>query len=245
MPSSIDRNRNKLAAQRGEHIFRQQIARLLDPRRITRVEQHPRANIQRLLRSGDNHDLLGFAPHRTRRPQISANRSPQWLRTEWPTVVKRTDVRMPAVASHQLRPETKRKLVVRGLAEREGSQTSQPRLRLISSKPLRPARDGSPPGSTRIALTWLPPAMWLLLRQRAADKGPCARASLAISFCQQLRIGRQYRNSRQLQLQGQRSRGWHLLAGTQIALDDVSAKSIVNLPVQRNCGSAIGGDDRE
>lgn len=77
--------------------MRQQISRFLDPDRTPRVKQYAGSNLEPLLRTRDNHDLLRIAANAARGSQISANRIAKLFRTKRIELKERSYTRAPAV----------------------------------------------------------------------------------------------------------------------------------------------------
>jgi hypothetical protein len=96
-PFTVNWNGYKSASRQLEDSLRQQISRFLDPDGTACVQQYASSNLESLLRTSDNHDLMGIAANATRGPEISANGVAKFFRTKRISLIERTYARAPAV----------------------------------------------------------------------------------------------------------------------------------------------------
>jgi len=123
----VNRNRHEMTTIHGEDSPRQVVTRFLHPHPAARVGQNSRRKLERLLRTVDDHDLIGFASHRSRGSQIARNRFAEGLQSHLVAVVKRLGVHLPAMTRDQARPHLEWKLIKCHLSHRECSKTQRPR----------------------------------------------------------------------------------------------------------------------
>ena len=69
---TVDRDRYETASCRREHPSRQSVTRLFDEYLAARVKENAGGDIQRLLRAGNHHNLVGLAFDRTRGAEVLA-----------------------------------------------------------------------------------------------------------------------------------------------------------------------------
>src|SRR5204862_1875705 len=100
--------------------------RLLNPYPAASLEQHARRNLQCLLRSADNHDLLYIAIYCSNRSKISRNRRAKFFGSHRIAEMKRPRVYPLTMLRQQSRPQRKRKMVQAHLAHPECSPPVNP-----------------------------------------------------------------------------------------------------------------------
>src|SRR4051794_13799869 len=66
----VDRHRYQVSADGSESRVCAMITGILDPNGIARIKQHAQGQVDRLLRSGNDDDLLWLATNRTSRTQV-------------------------------------------------------------------------------------------------------------------------------------------------------------------------------
>jgi hypothetical protein len=74
----VHRHRHQGDPRRLQHAACAPIARLLDPRAVTDVGQQAHRQIDRLMNTRGDDDLVRRAIHRARHPQVIRQRAPQW-----------------------------------------------------------------------------------------------------------------------------------------------------------------------
>jgi hypothetical protein len=114
-PLLIDRDREEAAAGGGQDDALEGIAGLLDPNGVSRIKEHAGRDIERLLRPGDHHDLIGLTFDAASSAEIIADRIAEALRTAWINMVDCAGIGIPGVAQDEVRPDFERKLVQRRL----------------------------------------------------------------------------------------------------------------------------------
>src|SRR5271169_4185810 len=77
----VNWNRHEMTAIHGEDSPCQVVPRFLYPHPAAGVEQNSSRKLERLLRTADDHDLIGFAAQRPRGSQIARNRFAESLRS--------------------------------------------------------------------------------------------------------------------------------------------------------------------
>src|SRR5580698_4907090 len=119
----VDWNRNEAAACGHEDAALQAIARLFDPDRIAGIEKHAGGNIERLLRTGDDHDLADVALHATSGAEIVGDSFAKAICAERVDVMNGAGARIAAMTSDQARPCLKGELIEGRLVDAKGSPT--------------------------------------------------------------------------------------------------------------------------
>src|SRR5882724_117623 len=71
---AINRNGNNMTTIQIEDVARKTISRIFHPDAASAVQQDAGGNLQRLLRTADDHDLIGFALYSSGRPNVGSNR---------------------------------------------------------------------------------------------------------------------------------------------------------------------------
>jgi hypothetical protein len=78
-PFLVNRHGHEMAAIQREDISSQAVTWFLYPHTTPGVEENASRNLERLLRTTDDHDLLRFAVQRSRGSQIARDRFPKSL----------------------------------------------------------------------------------------------------------------------------------------------------------------------
>ena len=78
-PVALHRHGMEARPVRLEQLPRARVARILDRRDVARIDEHARAQIERLLRAADHDHLAGFAADGARPPQVGRDLAPQPL----------------------------------------------------------------------------------------------------------------------------------------------------------------------
>jgi hypothetical protein len=138
------------------------------------------------------------------------------------------------VSSDDARPDRMRELIERGQADAEWSYAAlvaRPRNRASCGL----ARDAAPDrnGTQR------------LVGKCGAHEGTGAAASLEITLVQQLIVRAEYRKPRNVELGGERARGWYALARPKQSGKDRPSQSVIDLPVQGDACRPIDRDVRK
>jgi hypothetical protein len=238
----VNWNRHEATSRRAQHVLREPISRFLNPHRASGVEQHPGRNIQRLLRAADDHDLAPLAAHRTCRSQISANRFSQFAETHGIAVLDRAQVKISAIARHELRPHVKRKGIHSRVAQTERSRAGHPRWPFIGRNQRTPLRHPAGHGSHTRG-----PGAAFFGRSYQAGQGTGHERSgtgvaRKVALGEQLSVRVKHRNSGDAQLCSQGSGGGNALTGSQAPSHNGRTEGVVNLGIQRLRGGPIDGD---
>src|SRR5207245_246 len=113
------------------------VARLFDPSRTSGVKQDAGRQIERLLRSTHNHDLLRLASHATRGPEISGDRFAEFGQSHRIAVLQCFQTHPTRIARDKLQPNLDWKFLELGLPDLEWAQALRPRRPLIFRKSCR------------------------------------------------------------------------------------------------------------
>src|SRR5580658_3328485 len=84
----VNRNGYEMTPGQCESISCQAVTRIFYPGGASRIEENASRNLERLLRTADDHDLLGVAVQRSRRSQMAGDRFPESLEADQIAVVK-------------------------------------------------------------------------------------------------------------------------------------------------------------
>src|SRR5580700_6344853 len=104
----IDRNRNKTTACGVEHGSLEDVAGVLNPNGIVRIEKDACREIQGLLGTGNNHDLIWLALDRARGAEITADRFAETLQAKRLDVTEGVGIGVLAVLIHESCPNLER-----------------------------------------------------------------------------------------------------------------------------------------
>ena len=229
-----------------EQLPRARVARILDGRDVARVDEHPRTQIERLLRAVDHDDLAGLAPDGPRPPQVRRDFAAQRLVAGAP--IRRLPRRRRErshVAHHEAAPDADRKGLDVGAPFRQVEHArradtvartrrgSHPGAvaRQADRRRLVDGRGGALPGQRTI-------------RQLARHEAARPALRLQVAFRRQLVVGARHRRPRHVQEVGELARGRDPLARPEAAGQDAVPPLVVDLPVQRAPGAAVQ-DDRD
>ena len=120
----IDRNWNDAAIVQVQGVACKAIARFFHPNAASTVDQNPNCNLQGLLRTTHNDDLIGFATHTARGPEVGSDGFPEINCALRVAVVHGTNRQLATLTNYQPGPYVEWKLVERRLADSECSPAS-------------------------------------------------------------------------------------------------------------------------
>ena len=235
---AIDGHRHQPRARRDEGAGRAEIAGILHPHRVARIEQRPCREIHALLRAGSDNHLAAAAAHAARCGQVRGDRRAQLGQAARIAVGERRGRRGPPAARREPSPERHRKNVECRDAGAKGARRPARNRR----ETRRRGRDE--PGAAR-SRRRLPArlhcgnrlgprsgadgALWK--RRRHARR--TAREAVDVTLRAQQVVGQHRRLARDRQLLRQLARRRQPLAGAETAGEDGVAEVFVDLPVQR------------
>ncbi len=98
---SINRDGNQLAFGSLQDNLLQRITRLFNPHRVSRVQQNASSQVERLLRSRHNQNVIWRTLDAPRSPQIVTDCNTESLRTAWINAMNDVDMRIAAVTRHK------------------------------------------------------------------------------------------------------------------------------------------------
>ena len=110
-PVTIDGHGGHAGAGRAQHLTRPLVERILDDDAVAALDEHPRDQIERLLRAVDDDHLRGVAGNRSRLPQVRGDRLAQGGEAGGVAVVEAADRGPPRAAVQQPPPVLERKAV--------------------------------------------------------------------------------------------------------------------------------------
>ena len=131
---AIDRDRHDLSAVDRKHALRKPVARIFHPHAIAWIEQCQSRDLQCLLRSVDDQDLLRLTAHSSRRAQIGRERLAQIQSPTRQPVLQRGRTQISRFACDQSRPDLNRELIVAMLADGERALALHPRRDIEDGK---------------------------------------------------------------------------------------------------------------
>src|SRR6516164_10554629 len=100
---------------RGEHSSGPLVARIFKSHFIPRLDEQPRTEVEGLLRSADNDDLLGRTADGSQPGHVSSYFGPEALvASRTLHIIKKRGIRFPQMAHHQSAPQGERKVVLVG-----------------------------------------------------------------------------------------------------------------------------------
>ena len=210
------------------------VAGRLDPDFVARRQQQLRQQVQRLLRTRGDDDLLRRADHAARGAQVGAQQLAQRGIAVGGTIAKvGAAVRMAQVARFQLAPQVEGEQVQARHAGAEGAHRAfvkAPRSHGVRQQ--RAAfRQCTQQSRRRRRLA--------RQRQGCVDEGALPHAAAQIAFAGELVVGRQHGLARHAELPAQVARGRQARAGRQRAVQDRVLQTGVQLAKQRHVAAAI------
>ena len=99
---AINWDGNQLAFGSLQGDFLKRVTRLFNPNGVSRVEQNASRQVECLLRSGHDQNVIGRTLDAPGSPQIVADYFSESLRTAWINAMDDVDVRVAAVTRHKV-----------------------------------------------------------------------------------------------------------------------------------------------
>ncbi len=250
-PFAVGRHGNEARARPEQRAAGAEVAGVLDPDRVAGVEEHPRRQVERPLRSGDDNHLLRRAAHAARRAEVGGERLAQRAVARGILVGEQPGQGAARAACQDPGPH-----VVRKGVERRGADPERALLH-----PVRPidrrwdrrrggqggaaTRDGTPrrgrpqcDGRGRVRAEQV-------VGQRAGDEGAVPDPALEIALGEELVEGGQHAVAGHPQLGRQRARGGQPRPGHEPASQNRPAQPIVDLAVERDTSRPVEDETRE
>src|SRR6202046_89997 len=241
----VNRHGHGMTTAQCKDFSRQAVTGLFHPHTITRIEQDPSRNLKRVLRTCDDHDLLGFAVPRPRGFQIAGDGFAKHQGTHWIAVIECTRVYTSATARDQVGPCVDGKLVECHLPYTKCSPTLQPGEASNTGKDRTATRDRA-----RSRKGWRVGAAGGLARRQLVRKGTgndgsCTHAALEIAFGKQLGVRIENGKARNANFGGKHSGRRNSLPWPEAATDNCRAIGVINLPMKSLRGLPADRDHRE
>ena len=112
--------------RRPQRVTTRHIARILDPDRITGIEQHPARELERLLGAGDDYDLIGAAANTPRIAQVGRHGLAQRAPARRIAIAQQSGIGFADMAGRQPRPDPEREFLERRDARSERGRRFRP-----------------------------------------------------------------------------------------------------------------------
>ncbi|MNH09291.1 hypothetical protein D3C79_687410 [compost metagenome] len=122
-PLFIDTQRNHLSALGLQCNTRGDVPGILHPHAVLRIEQQHAQQVERLLRAGHDHHLLGAAIDATRIEDVLGDRCAKRLQALQLAIAQNGLGRLEQVAVHQAPPDRLRERVISAVAGQEGCRS--------------------------------------------------------------------------------------------------------------------------
>ena len=214
--------------------MRTEVAGLLDRDAVTRLEQRSGGEPERRLGSGHDEYLFGLAPDRPRRSgDAPRSRREGCASPAGSPYASRSGVSARNLTSDELRPRRMREQIQRRQADLKRHHREAParRRRRIEHGALADA--GAAPRHVGVRRP-IDRARSKSSGTVRADERAGTGSANEIPLVQQLLVRAQHRQPRDAKVGGEASRRWNSLPGTQTAVENGAAKSVVDLSVNRH-----------
>jgi hypothetical protein len=239
-PLPVHRHGLKADPRRDEGSARPLIARVLDPGRITGIEEHPRGEIHRLLRAGHDDHLRCLAAHGARLAEVRRDRLAERGVARRIAVVQELPRDAPPAPGDEPRPEV----------EREGVESGQPRPERVGrggatrEGGARADEERATPGQARapagrVGTRGFRARAEERLQERPHHRGPRPHAAFQVAFGEELPERGEHGVARGLEIARQHARGWQARPGAEAAREDRLAQTLVELTVERHARGAL------
>jgi len=241
-----------LRARREEGAARAEVARLLDPDRIARIENHAGGEVESGLGARCDNDLIRRADDGARRSQIGRDHLAQRAEAFPRFVAEKRGAGIARMAGQKAAPKRGWEKINRGQSVLEGAC----RAALITWSGAADRGEGfSAPGEAACGIggngsgLFVPVPVCASMRGgRGFEQGvgrdrrnPRARADAALQIALgcKLFVGAEHRVAPDAEIGGQHARGRKARAGSQAAFEDRQAQRVVKLAVERRARPGV------
>ena len=239
-PLLVDRHGNQARTSPEQRPARAEVAGILDPGGVPRVQQQPAGEVEPRLRTGDDDHLIGVAGHAACATDVGRDRLPQRRQPSRVRVAEAAAGRHAGAPPQEARPDLTRKLVQcrePGLERAPADVGKRPARgdeRTTATRQVRGAR-------TRGRRDVRAARMQQRLGQHRRHAGAVADPGLDVSLGRELLEGAHHRVAGGTELVGERPGGRQARARREASGEDGLAQGGVDLALERDGAGALEG----